>query len=489
MADGSGGFSVREVGDESYAITAAVERFNRLYLLVNEGGKAVILQPGFDAVLKRRQFNRLSVGDLRTLYMNEMVEVGVDKDGGPVLKGVADVWLRHRDRRQYIHGVVFDPTCADQPGVLNTWEGYAFEPKAGDWSLMRQHVRQVICAGDPIRFDYLMGWMARMVQQPAEQGEVAVVMRGGEGVGKGTLANALKRIIGHHALAIANGKHLVGNFNSHLRDCVFLFADEAFFAGDRAHVGVLKSIITEASLTVEAKFANAVEVPNYLHLMMASNEDWVVPAAMDARRFFVLEVTNQMQNQHAYFAAIWKQMEAGGYAAMLHDLQAYDLSKFNVRAVPTTEGLQHQRKLSLPTTEAWWLDCLERGYVFRSKLGLEAEFARWHATISMELLFASYIEFAKARNERRILSREMLGRFFKGLHSDPLRWRNGTVGEHIVDETNLHGGTNRKAKLVSQDRVTGYSFGALARARADFTAATGISIEWDHGALDRGDGE
>ncbi len=322
MADGDVGRKIVTdiLGSASEAaIAAAVARFNRLYLLVNEGGKAVILQPGFDAVLKRRQFNRLSVGDLRTLYMNEMVEVGVDKDGGPVLKGVADVWLRHRDRRQYIHGVVFDPTCADRPGVLNTWEGYAIDPAPGDWSLLRQHINQVICARDPIRFDYLMGWMARMVQQPAEQGEVAVVMRGGEGVGKGTLANALKRIIGHHALAIANGKHLVGNFNSHLRDCVFLFADEAFFAGDRAHVGVLKSIITEASLTVEAKFANAVEVPNYLHLMMASNEDWVVPAAMDARRFFVLEVTNHVQNQHTYFAAIWKQMEAGGYAAMLHD--------------------------------------------------------------------------------------------------------------------------------------------------------------------------
>ena len=36
-----------------------------------------------------------------------------------------------------------------------------------------------------------------------------------------------------------------GRTGRHLRDVVFLFADEAFFAGDRAHVGVVKSIITE----------------------------------------------------------------------------------------------------------------------------------------------------------------------------------------------------------------------------------------------------
>ena len=53
------------------------------------------------------------------------------------------------------------------------------------------------------------------------------------------------RILGQHALHISNSKHLVGNFNAHLRDCVLLFADEAFYAGDKAHVGVLNSLITE----------------------------------------------------------------------------------------------------------------------------------------------------------------------------------------------------------------------------------------------------
>ena len=311
------------------------------------------------------------------------------------------MWLGHPRRRQYIRGVCFDPTVkGSRDGVLNLWEGFAVEPKPGDWSLLREHVRVVICGTDPVRFDYLMGWMARMVQRPAEQGEVAVVLKGGEGTGKGTLAKALLRLTGHHGLAINNSRHLVGNFNGHLRDAVFLFADEALFAGDRAHVGVLKSLITEPYLTVEAKFQNAVQQPNFLHVMMASNEEWVVPAAMDARRFFVLEVSEARKSDHPYFAAIWAQMEAGGYEAMLHELLSLDLATFNVRAVPTTEGLQRQRKLSLGTTEAWWLDCLERGYVFRSKLGLEEHFGIWHEKVTTEVLHASYVEFANGRRER-----------------------------------------------------------------------------------------
>lgn len=482
MADDSAGFSVRDVGEEGYGVMAVVDRFNRLYSVVNEGGRAVVFQRGFDPVSRRRTLDRISVADLRTLYMNEMVEVGQNKDGSPIYKNAADVWLRHRDRRQFIAGVRFDPTNTVVPEVLNLWEGYVIPAVPGDWSRLHAHIEHVICGGVPEHFDYLMGWMARMLQHPAEQGEVAVVMKGGEGVGKGTLAKALKRIIGQHALAISNGKHLVGAFNSHLRDCVFLFADEAFFAGDRAHVGVLKSVITEEYLFIEAKYSNGDQVPNYLHLMMASNEEWVVPASLDARRFFVLEVSDTVASNHRYFAEIWEQMEAGGYAAMLHDLLHYDLSGFNVRAVPATEGLNQQRKLSLDTTKSWWLECLERGYVFRSRLGLEEEFSTWHPRVTTDLLFASYAEFAKGRGERRPLSREDLGRFHRTMNAEAGRWRNAVVGEHVAEERGVHGETVRKAKPVIKPMATGYHVGELDRARANFLAYTGLHVTWDDGA-------
>ena len=68
-----------------------------------------------------------------------------------------------------------------------------------------------------------------MVQRPERQAETAIVMRGEkEGTGKGILARALLYLMGQHGYAISNAKHLTGQFNAHLRDCVFLFGDEAF---------------------------------------------------------------------------------------------------------------------------------------------------------------------------------------------------------------------------------------------------------------------
>ncbi len=207
----------------------------------------------------------------------------------------------------------------------------------------------------------MLDWSARLVQFPAERAEIAIVMKGIDGCGKRLFARALRHVLGQPGLAINNPRHLTSNFTAHLRDCVLLFADESFLAGDKAHVGVLKSLITEDTLTIEGKFQNAVLAPDFLHLILASNEDWVVPASIDSRRFLVLLVSSARVNDRAYTDAIVGEMEHGGYEAMLHELLHRDISNFNHRQVLLTEGLIEQRKLSLGTSEAWWMDCLHRG--------------------------------------------------------------------------------------------------------------------------------
>lgn len=445
---------------------AVLEEFNGLFFVVNENGKAVIYSPKEDSILKRSYHDRMGFGDLRQLYLNRCLNVGKDKKGNPVTAPVAEWWLRHPQRRQFVHGVTFDPSGRKTPGVLNLWQGFAVKPKPGSWALLREHIRLVICAGKDERFSYLLCWMARMVQHPAEQGEVAIVMRGGEGTGKGTLARALKRILGQHALSISHAKHLTGNFNAHLRDCVFLFADEAFYAGDKQHVGVLNAIITEPHITIEGKYQNATQTPNYLHLMMASNEDWVIPASLGARRFCMLEVTSDHKDDHAYFAAIWKQMENGGYEAMLHELLSIDLGDFNVRCPPATDALDQQKKLSLPVPEMWWKDCLHRGFVFQSRLGLEHWFGEWHAILSTDLLYASYIAFAAQKRDRHPMDREAFGRFMVRMGCRATRRRHLVVGEHIA----IFEDGGRKPQAVRKDGLTyGYDLGILDGARVDLS--------------------
>ncbi len=337
-----------------------IDLMNERHFVVNEAGKVVVYSVMHDPSLDRRMLVSSSFGDIRNLYLNDLVEVG-RKDGSPLLKSKGQAWLSHPGRRTYHGGVHFLPGQEAPPGVFNLWAGWGVEPKPGDWSLLRSRILENLCGGDPERFRYLLGWMANAVQRPATPGQVAVVLRGGRGVGKGKFAAWFGKLFGQHFLHVASGSAITGRFNEHLRDAVVVFADEAFYAGDKAHESILKALVTEDLLHVEGKNKTAVQVRNCVHLLMASNSDWVVPAGNDERRFFVLDAAANRQQDTTYFAAIDAQMKAGGAEAMLHELMNVDLSGFQVRKFPQTEGLIDQKLLSLDSVGRWWLDALTMG--------------------------------------------------------------------------------------------------------------------------------
>jgi hypothetical protein len=334
---------------------------NATYFVVNEDGKAVVYRPKSDLATGREVLERFTFNDLRNLYLNDRLKVGENKNGTPKMQSVATVWLQHRKRREFKGGVAFAPGQTLPPDVLNLWRGFGVKARDGDWSKMRDHILQVICSGDEKLFAYVMGWLANAIQAPGKQGEVALILRGGRGTGKGSLGNFFGRLFGQHFLYVTNAEHLVGRFNAHLRDVVLLFSDEAFFAGDKKHESVLKGLITDPFITIEVKGGAVSTTRNVVHLLMASNDKWVVPAGADERRFCVVDVSNTHKQDGPYFKALHEQMEGGGLEAMLFDFLKYDLSEFDVRDVPQTAALMEQKMLSLRGPAAWLYYRIEKG--------------------------------------------------------------------------------------------------------------------------------
>ena len=271
-------------------VAALISGFNKKHFVTIEGGATVVMTERYDHTLNRIYFTRSRFRDIAQLHANQLIKVGEKDNGTAMLMPAGKLWLSHQKRRTYLGGVVFDPSGNERDDQFNLWQGFAVTPAQGDWFLMRQHMLDVICGSDIDHCMYLHDIMARIVQRPGETGEVVIVLRGPEGVGKGVLARMLVKLFGRHGLQVSNPTHLTGKFNEHLRDLVMLFADECFYAGDKAHTGILKALATEPTLMIEPKGFPAFPVPNRLHIIMASNNDWVVPASLSSRRFFVLDV-------------------------------------------------------------------------------------------------------------------------------------------------------------------------------------------------------
>jgi hypothetical protein len=131
---------------------------------------------------------------------------------------------------------------------------------------------------------------------------------------------------------------------------------------------VLKGLITERALMIEQKGIDAIQWPNRLHIMMAANAEWVVPATHDERRFAVFDVADKYakgkaseEARKAYFDALHNEIKNGGLEAMLYDLLRWDLGDWHPRQVYETEGLSKQKEQSMSLLEQWFDELLHDG--------------------------------------------------------------------------------------------------------------------------------
>jgi hypothetical protein len=137
---------------------------------------------------------------------------------------------------------------------------------------------------------------------------------------------------------------------------------------------------------------------------MSSNHDWVVPAGIDDRRFCVLDVDPGHKDDHPYFEAIARELDNGGRAALLADLRHYDLSTFNVRAVPQTDALRVQKVLSLDANARWLFDKLMAGRWL-------PEHDDWHTDVLKDALHDDYIKTLQKLGVDRRRTETELGMF------------------------------------------------------------------------------
>ena len=329
------------------------------FVIANLGGKPAVCEWKVTDGLET--LSTMAFKPFAERYLHKQVQVGIDADGEPKLAPLGSWWLRQEKRRGY-EDLVLDPTQPEVFGTsYNLWRGFGVKPKQGDWSLMRKHILEVLANGNEKHAEYIIRWSAWAVQNPDKPCEVALVFRGGEGVGKGIFARALKELFGRNGKQIFSSVHLTGKFNSHLRDCCLLFADEAVVPDDDKGTSVLKGLITEPTIAIEGKGRDVEWVTNHVKVVMASNADYVVPAGKDARRFVVLDVPKTYQQDKAYFTALDAELKDGGREAMLADLLAYRLGDWHPREFIETQALRDQKLRGLKGAERLLAEILENG--------------------------------------------------------------------------------------------------------------------------------
>lgn len=421
-----------------------VAELNKRYAVVNFGSQVMIA----DEFNETHPF--VNEGTFHGLYANVMVQVG--KGWKPTTR----YWFSHPDRRQYLKGMVFDPGGSPPLGFYNLWKGFAVEADPqGSCDLFLEHVREVICKGDADCYEYVLNWLALMIQRPGVLPGVALCLLSGQGTGKGEFVKYLGKIVGRYLKQLTDRDQLFGRFTDHLDDALLVFADEMHWGGNKNETGRLKVLITEETRESERKYGAVMKVKNCIHLIVASNEEWAVPAEVDDRRFFVLEVSEHRVGDFAYFERLAGERDNGGPEALLAFLETRDISTFNPRSFPRTRARLSQQLASMKPIDGWLHDLAASATLPRSVVG-DVEF--WSQRVPKEELFQAYKAW---RNESKVQgAAESKTAFTKALA------RFGFV-------------TTKMQHPFGSRRVQAYDVPTIGVLRATFDQLLGYPTDWD----------
>ncbi|MDA9982531.1 DUF5906 domain-containing protein [Gammaproteobacteria bacterium] len=431
-----------------------IAELNNVYAVVPVGGKVRILREEYDPVRKRQCFSLISQEDFKLLLSNRPAPEGPGKLG--------TYWLAHPARRQY-KGIIFNPGATPE-GYYNLYRGFSVQAAEGECTLFLQHILDVVCDGNDEHYEYVLNWLAHLVQKTGELPGVAIVLLGGQGVGKNTLVDTVGSFFGQHYLPLTNMNQVTGRFNSHLMDCIVVFANEAIWAGDRSVVGNLKAMITDAETAIEFKGKDIITARNYKRVLVASNENWPIAMDWDDRRFLILEVSDKHKGNQTYFAAIHDELDNGGREALLFLLQNRDIKHFNPRLKPNSKAGLDVKLRSAKPVEKWWFNCLQAGKVFRNfqrapRIDLTDLDEQDPTRIRKDDVHNSYKDYCKEQGHH---FPEELENFTKSLKR-------------------MLPSLDSARPTIGGERVRCYSFPSLAQCRKEFAVFSKEEIDWAEG--------
>jgi hypothetical protein len=243
----------------------AVREMNDKHAVIsNLGGKCVIMEWVPSAISEgQKELSYQSFQAFRERYANQYV-VMPNGRGRWETEPFAPIWLAHPHRRQY-EGLDLVPNGPPilPNGYLNLWKGWGVEPRKGSWRLMQRHIAEVLANGNQVFEDFIKRSTAWKFQNAGLPPEVVLALLGGKGAGKGAWGYIQMLIYGPHALQIFSTDHLTGKHNQHLQNKLFLFLDEALWAGNTQADRMLKGLTTEKWMLIEPKWgaARIIETP------------------------------------------------------------------------------------------------------------------------------------------------------------------------------------------------------------------------------------
>lgn len=294
---------------------------------------AKIIQPPAFLRISNKTAHLLSAKDITLQYEN--VKLLKPTSAGLMPVPYTQEW-RWRENIRTFEKVDFLPPplpCLDS--TFNMFFGLRAEslpPVADniDISMFHEHLH-ILCGEEEKATQYVLNYLAHIVQYPGTLPRVALVFMSSQGVGKNIFfENFAKYVLGDDLyLQTDNMEKIIGRFNVN-HNKLMVIMDEVQTKDSFTNSEAIKNMITAETLQWERKGLDGVTIRNVARQIMFSNGVTPVKIESSDRRFMLMECSDAVRNNTEYFKRLHSFLKDDTNVRAIYDmLMKVDLSSWD----------------------------------------------------------------------------------------------------------------------------------------------------------------
>jgi len=197
--------------------------------------------------------------------------------------------------------------------AYNLWEPFAMEKKTGDYEkdpdALEKILHLVACLGnhEEKSIKFLLDWMAQMIQYPHIKSLVPVI-QSDEGVGKNTLMDILRQILGDDKVWDCTDplRDIFGNFNDQMKDKFLININETSSKDFKGVMGKVKAFVTDETFTLRAMQQGATSLNSFHRFCMNTNNEFPIQTTEGQRRFGIIRASSELKGNKDFFSHMYK---------------------------------------------------------------------------------------------------------------------------------------------------------------------------------------
>jgi len=273
--------------------------------------------------IHNQKIQEVSLTDLAILYSDWKV------DG----ESFVSQWRQDTKMKTY-ERFVFAPKMEVPDEEFNTFLGFPYEAAEGDVSPFLELI-STICNHEQRCIDFLLNWLAHIIQKPYDKSGVCVIVSGEKGCGKDTPFDFMGDLLGRMFHNTFHPENTIwGRFNGDMEQNLLSKIEEANLGMMTKEVEEkFKSIITSPRHSYERKGKDVGDSkPSYSRFVATTNQIVPVHITDDERRFCLLRASSEKCRNHAYWSSVrkwWEKEESR--SAVMWLLETRDITTFNPR--------------------------------------------------------------------------------------------------------------------------------------------------------------